>query len=118
MLRPIGLALRAPARHHEADFLDVGACRFDFTGNLSVIEHEKTVGEGGNLLEFRRNQEHGTSGIPKGDKFSMNEFDGTDVDATRRLRDEQQFWRQSELPADDKLLLISAGKRSCRKIGL
>src|SRR5207245_584891 len=58
------------------------------------------------------NQKHGTARIPQRDKFSMDELDSPDVDTSGGLRNQQQFRRKIELPADDEFLLISAGQRA------
>src|SRR5690349_19602296 len=43
----------------------------------------------------------------------MNKLDRADIDAARRLRDEQKFRIELKLTSDDQLLLVAARKRFC-----
>src|SRR6266566_2158781 len=46
----------------------------------------------------------------------MNKLDRADINPSGWLRHEQELGMKVKLPADDQLLLVSAGERSRRKI--
>src|SRR5262249_59533674 len=59
-----------------------------------------------------------TTGIPKLHQLAVNEFDCPDIDAARRLGNQQQLRGQFKFATDDQLLLITSGKRTSGKAGI
>src|SRR5450432_3096306 len=81
----------AHARHQEAEVLGIGFFGPALPGDAAAAEHDDSVGEREDLVEFNRNQEHRLAGVTLGDNPLVDEFDRADVDAPGWLPDEQDF---------------------------
>src|SRR3546814_19639458 len=62
------------------------------------------------LFELDRNQQDRAAGAAHGNEITVDELDGADVDAARRLADQQQARRPRQLARQHDLLLVAAGK--------
>src|SRR3546814_16951084 len=100
---------RRNAGHHQAERLFAS-----ITGLLAddpAGEHDKNaVRERTDLVQFDGDQENGLAGIPCLDDAPVDEFDRTDIDAARRLPDDQELRVPLDLARDDDLLLVAAGE--------
>jgi hypothetical protein len=96
-------------RHEQPDFFRGRERRVHLASYPAVVEHEKAIGKRCHLFQFRGDQKDGATGIAHRDDLAVDEFDGADIDPSRRLRNQQEDRWQLELAADDQLLLIAAG---------
>src|SRR5215218_5281510 len=97
-----------PSSHEESDLLLRGLLRVHLADDAAVVEDEQAVGKRSDLFEFRGDEQDGAALVAQLDQLAVDELDGADVHAARRLRDEQELRAQAELAADDELLLVAA----------
>src|SRR6185312_7858272 len=97
-------------RHHQTEHAFVGVASRDIADDASVAHDEDAVGERHDLVELDRYQKHRATGVAMLDELAMNELDGADIHAARRLSDQQDFRRARQLPRHDQFLLVAAGK--------
>src|SRR3546814_4071747 len=57
--------------------------------DAAAAHRQDAVGETANLVELHGDQQDRLAGVAHGDELAVNEFDGADVDAARRLADQQ-----------------------------
>ena len=107
-----------PAGHHQAYLFGRCDFRIDLADDLAFADDEQAVGKRGDLFEFSRYKQNGGAGVAEFDQLSVDKFDGTDINAAGRLRNQQQLWIQLKFAADDELLLIAARERFCGVAGL
>src|ERR1044072_7350482 len=105
------------ACHQEADLLLCGLLRVNLADDAAVVEDEQAVGERGDLLKLGGDEEDGAALVAQLDQLAVDELDGADAHAARRLRDEQELRVEAELAADDELLLGAARERGRREGG-
>ena len=79
-------------------------------GDAAAAQHDDAIGKREDLVEFDRDQEHRLAGVALGDDALVDEFDRADVDAARRLPDEQDFRIALDLAREHDLLLVAAGE--------
>src|SRR5215216_2871206 len=111
------IALPAPG-HQEADLFLRGLLRVHLADDAAVVDDEQAVGERGDLFQLGRDEEDGAALVAQLDQLAVDELDGADVDAARRLRDEQELRPQPELAPDDELLLVAARESARREVGV
>src|SRR5258708_37406685 len=75
----------------------------------AVGHHEDAVGEGADLVELDRDEEDRAARGAQFEEAAMDELDGADIDAPRRLADPPQFRLPRDPAGADQLLLIAAG---------
>ena len=73
------------------------------------MQDEDAVGEAHDLVQVGRHEQHGETGIARGDHLLVDELDGADVDPAGRLRRDQHPWAPLDLAGDDQLLGVAAG---------
>ena len=95
------------ASHQQADLFLRRARRIDLASDASAVQDEKAIGQRSDLLELGGHQQDGATGVAQRHDLPMNELDGTDVDASRRLRNQQQFGAEIKFAPNDQFLLIS-----------
>src|SRR5436190_84995 len=93
--------------HHQSNFFIRRNFRIDLTSNLPVVNDQQSIGQRGHFFQLGRNQQHRATLIAQFDDLSMDEFNRANVDASSRLRNQQQLWRQLEFAANDQLLLVA-----------
>ena len=98
------------ARHQQAEVLRVGLLGPSLAGDAAAAQHDDAVGEREDLVEFDRDQQHRLAGVALGDDALVDEFDRADVDAARRLADQQDLRIALDLARQHELLLIAAGE--------
>ena len=83
-----------------------------------VVHDQDAVGERQDLVELDRDQEDRLAGVAEGHQPAVDELDGADVHAARRLADQQQIRVPVELPREHDLLLVAAreGRRGKRPV--
>ena len=62
------------------------------------------------LVELDRDQQDRLAGVAQRDEPAVDELDGADIDAARRLADEQQLGIALDLARQHDLLLVAAGE--------
>src|SRR5689334_9393866 len=85
------------SRHHQADLFLRCLLRVNFADELAVVDDEQAVGERRDLFEFGGDEEYGAAVVPELDELAVYELYRPDVNAARRLRDEEQLWPKLEL---------------------
>ena len=81
----------------------------DFVGDPATLEDDRAVTDARSLLEVRRHHQDGDAG---GDRLVEQVVDGgpgADVDACRRVFEDEDGSLQMQPPADHGLLLVAAG---------
>ena len=109
--------MRAAGRHEQADRVAGGVGPVELADELAAVEHADAVGEREDLVELGRHEQHGGARVAHLDDAAVDELDRADVEAARRLRDEQQLEVAGELAGDDHLLLVAAREVSTRARG-
>ena len=84
---------------------------------LAAVEHADPVRELEDLVELGGDQQDGGAGVALGDGLAMDELDAADVQAARRLVEDQQLQLAPELARDDDLLLVAAGEGAGGAVG-
>ena len=105
-----------PARHQQTNFFERRHSRINLAGDVAFVDDQEAIREGGHFFEFGGDEQDGAAGVAQGDELAVDELDGSDVHAARRLGDEQELWLQVELATDDQFLLVAAGERFCRTV--
>ena len=78
--------------------------------DLAVEHHEDAVGQRADFVELDRDQQDGLAGIAHLDDLVVDELDGADIDAARRLADDQHVGIALHLAGQNDLLLVAAGE--------
>jgi len=102
------------AAHGEADS-DLGhGVVGELVDDVAAMDDEQPVGQAHDLVEVGGDEQYGRATITRADQGAVDELHGADVDAARRLRDDQQRRVGLELARDDDLLHVAAGQRPDR----
>src|SRR5271168_466278 len=107
--RPSCRAL-ADAGHQQAEVLGVGRLGAPLSGDAASAEHEDSVGQRENLVEFDGNQQHRLARVAQRDDAFVDEFDRADIDAARRLSHQDDGGIAVDLAREHDLLLVAAGE--------
>ena len=106
--------LRAPARSPSAaptSFLS--AVRPSTIATIcAAVHHGDPVAQLEDLVELGRDEQDGRSGVALLDRLAVDELDAADVEAARRLVEDEQLQVAVELARDDDLLLVPARQRA------
>ena len=102
--------LVADAGHHQAELALGGGRGIGFADDVAVEHHEDAVGERADFVELDRDEEDRLPRVAHLDDLVVDELDGADVDAARRLADDQHFGIALHLAGEDDLLLVAAGE--------
>ena len=110
--------IRRDARHHETDGPLGGLRLRHLADDAPVVHDQDAVRERQDLVELDRDQEDRLAGVAEGHQPAVDELDGADVHAARRLADQQQIRVPVELPREHDLLLVAAreGRRGKRPV--
>ena len=110
-----GLTRCAPG-HHQAERALVGARRRQLAHDAAAEHHQDAVGQRQDLVELDRDHQDRAARVAALQQLAMDELDGADIDAARRLADQQHLGLRvpSRAPAP-----ASAGcrRRSSRSAG-
>ncbi len=101
---------RPDIRHHQAERALVGFRAADLADDATAEHHHDAVRERHHLVEFDRDQQDRAAGITDRDELAMDELDRADIDAARRLSDQQHARRGRDLARQHELLLVAAGE--------
>ena len=101
---------RLGARHHQAERALVGAAGRHLAHDAAGEHHQDAVGERQDLVELDRDHQHGAALVAALHQLAMDEFDGADIDAARRLADQQHLGLARHLARQHQLLLVAAGE--------
>ena len=75
----------------------------------AAIEHGDAVGDGDQLVELARDQQHADAAARRGADLAVDRLDGADIEAARRLRGDQRHQRiERQLARQHGLLLVAA----------
>ena len=66
------------------------------------------IGERADLVELHGDEEDGSAGVAQLDEAPVDRFDRADVDAARRLADQQYLGLARHLARQDQFLLVAA----------
>ena len=88
--RPPRRPLPPAGRHQQPDFVLVGRPAVDRRDDLAPIHDHDPVGHFEDLVEFSRDEQDGGPGIAQLDRLTMDELDAADVEAARRLVEDEQ----------------------------
>ncbi len=103
--------LRARCRHQQAERALVGAARRHLADDAAGEHHQDAVGERAGSRRARpRPAARRCPGRARFDQLAMDELDGADVDAARRLADQQHLGVARHLAREHDLLLVAAGE--------
>src|SRR5205823_1722567 len=87
--------------HHQPDLLMARPTRVNLADYPAVVDDEQAVGERRDLFEFGGDEKDCAALVSEGDELAVYELDCADVNAARRLRDQEEFGPQFELATDD-----------------
>src|ERR687898_283333 len=110
------LIARAPS-HVEPELGAADLAVLELAGDAALIEHQDTVAEVQNLVQLEGEQQDPLAGVAGGDELLVDELDGADVEAARRLDGEQDVRITVQLAGDDQLLLVAAGEGAGDGVG-
>jgi len=99
-----------PAGGSCADRLSAGCPGVCLSDDHSLVEDEHPVGNGHQLVQVLRCDEHGGAVSPLADQPLVDVGRSRDINATRRLGDEQDRRRAGQLTGDDELLYVATGQ--------
>ena len=99
------------ARHHHADPVFVGIVAGDFAHDPPVEHHQDAVGQGRQFVKLHGNQQDRPAGRTLAHDLVMDGLLGADVDAARRLIDQQEVGAIGEFARQHDLLDVAAGSR-------
>ena len=85
------LAVDPRACHQDAHVGGFRDRRIDFAGDPALVDHQQAIRQRHHFFELGRHEQHRAAGIAQRHQLAMDELDRADVDAARRLRDEQQL---------------------------
>ena len=97
----------------QSEILLVGRLRPPLACDLAAAHGEDAVRQVHDLVEFDRDEEDADAGIAQRDEPAVDELDRADVDAARRLADEQHLGLAFDLAREHDLLLVAAGEFRC-----
>ena len=103
-------AMSSPTRSRVADR------SVELADELAAVEHADAIREREDLVELGGNEEHRGAFVAHLDDATMDELDRSDVEAARRLRDEEHLDATRELAGDDHLLLVPTRERLDRLV--
>ena len=86
------------------------ASRPALAGDPAAAHDEDAVREGEDLLELDRDDQDRDAGVAQRDEPAVDELDRADVDAARRLADDQHLRAALDLARQHDLLLVAAGE--------
>src|SRR6188474_336038 len=78
--------LSLPAARHGDSELLLGRGGRELADDLALVDDEDAIGEGQDLLELERDQQHGAALVALLDEPAVHELDRPHVEAARRLR--------------------------------
>ena len=84
--------------------------------DLASIHDGDPVGQLQDLVELGRDEQDGGAGVALGDRLAVDELDAADVQAARRLIEDEQLQVAAELARHDDLLLVAARQRARRDV--
>ncbi len=96
--------------HQQAKFFFVGFGGQALAHDLAVEHHRDPVGERQDLVQLDGDQQDRLALIAQGDDLLVDEFDRADIDAARRLADQQQVGVALDLAGQHDFLLVAARK--------
>ena len=105
----------ATGGHQQPDLLALGGRPVDERHDLAAVHHGDPIGQLEDLVELGRDEEDRRSLISLGDHLAMDELDAADIEAARRLVENEGRELPAELPSDDRLLLVAARQRRRRE---
>src|SRR5256885_2861199 len=103
-----GLGPVPEPRHPFPDLLDGRLRRGDARRYPPLRDDDHAVADLEELVELFADHQHGAAGIAQLQQLAADLSGGADVDAPRRLRDDQQLRIRVDLAADDELLQVAA----------
>src|SRR5436190_20882382 len=98
--RSSGLA----ACHQQADAFSLSGGGVELADHAAAVDHDDPIGKLEHLVEVRRHEQHRRARVPLGDRAPVDELAAADVDAARRLIEDEESIA-AELSRDDELLL-------------
>ena len=96
--------------HQQPELALVGLAGEALAGDAAVEHHDDPVRERLDLVELDRDEQDRLAAVAQRDDLLVDELDGADVDAARRLADQQHLGVALHLAGDDDLLLVAAGE--------
>src|ERR1700722_6257846 len=97
----------ADAGHQQAEILLVGILRAPLPRDAPGEDEEDTVRQRHDLVELDRYHQHRLAGVAQRDEALVNEFDGADIDAARRLAPQDHMRVALDLARQHDFLLIA-----------
>ena len=92
-----------------AQLFHSGLLGIQLAHDLALVHHEDPVGDGHDLIQLQRNQQHGLACVTLGNDLAVDIFDGAHVQATGGLDGDEQLGILVDLTGNDGLLLVAAG---------
>src|SRR6185437_16240561 len=108
---------RPDPRHQQSQRALVGVGG-ELADDGAVAHHDDAVGEGADLVEVDGDEEDRAAGVAQRAQAAMDELDGADIDAARRLPDEEEPRPPRHLARADQLLLVAAGEEGGAQLGV
>ena len=102
--------------HQVPDRVARGLGPRDDADHPAAVQHADPVGEGEDLVELGRHQQHGRPGVAHLDDATVDELDRPDVEPAGGLGDDEQPGLARQLAGDDDLLLVAPGQRGDRGV--
>ncbi len=97
------------AGHQQAE-LAFGRLRPALADDAAVAHDEDAVGERADLVELDGDEQDRLAAVAHGDELAVDELDRADIDAARRLADEEHGRIVLHLAREHDLLLVAAGE--------
>src|SRR3989441_174134 len=98
--------------HEQADLLPVGRPAVAHGDDLTAVHDRDAIRQLEDLVELGRHEQDRCAGVALGDRLAMDELDAADVEAARRLVEDEESRLAAELPRDNHLLLVAARQRA------
>ena len=106
-----GVRISAAGRHEQADLLLARTPTSERRHELAAIHDGDPVGQLEDLVELGRDEQDRGPGVAHLDGTVVDELDAPDIQAARRLIQDEHLGLGAELTSDDGLLLVAARQR-------
>ena len=106
------LRLLSLAGHGKADFFHRRVLAGEFAHNPTFKADDNAVGHFENFVKVRADEQNANASFARTDHLLMHKARRADIQASRRVRHHKQRRIVLQLPRENDLLLVAAGKRA------
>ena len=94
-----------------------GGALLEAADDPAAVEHDRAVADAGDLLDVGGEHEHGEAAVGERAELEIDLAPRADVDAARRLLEDQELDAVDQPARDADLLLVAAGERAHLLLG-